>query len=101
MLVSFNPYLSNTNNPKKVNFKSLKDGKIVAEEVAKYASNAKLCCHDIYHGGYKPTGENLQALLEAKKIAAKDEYSGLEKLDWLNEAIETLKKKAAESGINL
>ena len=100
MLVGFNPYLSNTNNPKKVNFKSLKDGEIVAEEIAKHA-NADLCSRDIYHGAYKPTSENLKALVKAKEIAAKNEYSGLEILTSLDEAIDMLKRKAKEAGISL
>jgi len=101
MLVGFNPYLSNTNNPKKVNFKSLKDGKIVAEEVAKYTSNAEECIDFISLGTYKPTVENLTALLKAKEIAARDEYAAVAFKVILDEAIEMLKKKAKQVGINL
>jgi len=101
MLVGFNPYLSNTNNPKKVNFKSLKDGKIVAEEVAKYTSNAEMCCRHIFLGAYKPTSENLKALLKADEIGARDERDAVAFKVIIGEAIEMLKKKAKEAGINL
>ena len=99
MLVSFNPVISN-NKSQRTSFKSLKDGKIVAEEIAKQA-NAHLCSRDIYHGAYKPTSENLKALVQAKEIAAKDEYSGLEISTFLDEAIDMLKRKAKEAGIIL
>ena len=100
MIVKFNLYNSNIKK-QSPNFKSLKDGKIVAEEVAKYASNAAECRKYIFLGTYKPTAENLEALLKAKRSAATDEYSGLEKTTFLDEAIEMLKIKAKEAGINL
>jgi len=102
MLISFNPVISNNkSNRQSPNFKSLKDGKIVAEEVAKHTNAAAICGRDIYTGAYKPTVENLQALLKAKKIAATNPHEKISLVMRLDEAIEALKKKATEAGIKL
>lgn len=98
MIVGFNPYISNNFNQKQSpNFKSLKDGLIEAAEVANY-TKAKLLSGVIYVGGYKPTvqniGKNLEALEEAKKIAAKDKNVGDSIIDYLNEAKELLIEEA-------
>lgn len=102
MLVSFNPYMANTRNKNQsTSFKSLKDGRIVAEEVAKHTGAAEECCIHIFNGAYKPTSENLKALLKAKEIAAKSPYEKISLPMSLDEAIEMLKRKATEAGINL
>ena len=103
MLVSFNTYLPNVNYKQKPSFKSLKDGFIIASEVAKI-SEAKILPGIIgLGGGYKPTiqnfKKNLSALEDAKIIAAKDKYLGEDIIDHLNDAIEVLKQKAKEAGI--
>lgn len=99
MLVSFNAYKPNTNfkvglknNTKPQSFTSLRDGRIVAEEIAKYA-NAEKCANFIFVGGYKPTVENLNALNKAKEIAAKDKSVGASIIAYLNDAIELLVEK--------
>lgn len=108
MLVSFNAYKPNMNfkvglknNANPQSFTSLKDGRIVAEEVAKNSSVAEICRKCIYLGAYKPTLENLQALLKAKEIAAKSPYEKISLPMALDEAIDMLKIKAKEVGINL
>lgn len=98
MLVSFNPTIS-SNKPQSVNFKSLKDGRIVAEEVAKHTFAAEDCGHSIILGAYKPTLENLKALLKAREIGAKHPSQNKSIVMRIDEAIESLKTKAKEAGI--
>lgn len=104
MLVSFNPSMTtmsySKNRNKAQSFTSLKDGKIVAEEVAT-RTNAMLSIGLIRVGGYKPTVDNLNELNRAKTIAAKDKNIGDSIIDYLDEAIEVLKQKAKEAGISL
>lgn len=101
MLVSFNQVIPNINTRKQsTSFKSLQNGIIEASKAADYATAEKLS-NFIYAGGYKLTAENLRAIQEAKKIAAKSENFRPSIIDHLDDAIDVLKQKAREKGINL
>lgn len=99
MQISFNPASSNINYQKKPSFKSLKDGIIVAEEVAKYASNATICGNYIYVDGYKLITENLKALVDALDIANKNISSRVGILAELDDTIDIFIKKAKEKNV--
>ena len=99
MIVKFNPNISNNKNQNQSpSFKSLKNGIIEAAEVAKNSFVAGTCYHDIYAGCYKPTLENLKALVDAKIIADKKVSTRLGILSELDDNIELLIKKAKEKG---
>jgi hypothetical protein len=102
MLVRFNPAISN-NRSQSTRFKSLKDGKIVAEEVVKY-TQAKLLTGIIDAGGYRPTADNfsknLSELDKARQIASKDKNVGASIIDYLDEAKEALIEQAKKLGIS-
>lgn len=99
MLVSFNPAISNNRTKNKSqSFGNLKNGLIEAAEVAKSSFKAGECYHDIYLGAYKPTLENLKALVDAKKIANKNESKRLGILSELDDDIILLVQKAKEQG---
>lgn len=102
MLVSFNPYMQkNRIKTQSPVFRGIvKDlGTIIPTKVAKDAFEAESCYNLIFSGCYKPTIENIKALVEGMDIANKKESIRAEILPELVDNVKLLIKKAKEKNI--